>query len=228
MEKEPAKRRRLSKVAEQDQDDAPEVETAPAYQHLAAVTRKVSRQTIESKWEPLPPPCVERISQMLQDIQRPVVVRLTNDQKRTQASTALQMVSRRLVSKISKGLPFPQGTRNHQEDDFDFEKILDHNRALEAHLTPALHANELLEAELRKETARLESEQAYLAGVEANTKREAALRSQTTKLHPLLQLNDSTPLANGIREDIGLDPDLNSQPLNLNVSCSLPKFRFFR
>jgi hypothetical protein len=150
LEKERAKRRRLSKAAEpvQDQDDTPEVEAAPAYQHLAAVTRKVSRETIESKWEPLPPPCVERISQMLQDVQRPVVAHLTNDQKRTQASTALQMVSRRLVSKISKGLPFPQGTRNHQEDDFDFEKILDHNRALEAHLTPALHANELLECEL--------------------------------------------------------------------------------
>jgi hypothetical protein len=137
------------------------------------------------------------------------------------------MVSRRLVSKILKGLPFPQGTRNHQEDDFDFEKILDHNRALEAHLTPALHANELLEFELRKEMARLESEQAYLAGVEANTKREAAFRSQTTKLHPLLQLDDSTPLANGIREDIGLDPDLNSKPLNLDVSCSFLKFLFF-
>jgi hypothetical protein len=165
---------------------------------------------------------------MLQDIQRPVVVCLSNDQKRTQASTALQMVSRRLVSKISKGLPFPQGTRNHQEDDFDFEKILDHNRALEAHLTPALHANELLEAELRKETARLESEQANLAGLEANAKAEAALRSQTTKLHPLLQLDDSTLLASGAREDIGLDLDQNSQPLNLNVSCSLSKLHLLR
>src|SRR5712672_2966686 len=118
---EPVKRRRIQKPSPNDHDTH-EPEEAPMYQHLQALPRRVSRQTIESKWKPLPSNCVERISQLLYDLQTPVLVRYNDERKKMQSSTALQMISRRLVSKISKGLPFPQGTRNHREDDFDFEK----------------------------------------------------------------------------------------------------------
>jgi hypothetical protein len=189
------------------------------YQHLQAITRRVSRQTIEAKWEPLPSGCVDRISQLLHDLQRPVVVRYNDERKKTQSSTALQMISRRLVSKISKGLPFPQGTRNHREDDFDFEKILDHNRALETQLTPALHANELLEAQVSKELALLASEQERLATLESNAKTEATLRSEASRrLHTLLQ-----PPQEGIMEierlkdGMGLNVAQVSRPLDINV-----------
>jgi hypothetical protein len=188
------------------------------YQHLQAVTRKVPRQTIETKWEPLSSGCVERISQLLQDLQRPVVVRYNDERKKTQSSTALQMLSRRLVRKISKGLPFPQGTRNHREDDFDFEKILDHNRALEAQLTPALHANELLEARVKKELALLESDRETLITLEANAKTESALRSEAArKLHSLLQPQDGILEIEGLKDDVGLSIVQIPRPLDLSV-----------
>ena len=157
------------------------------------MTRKVPRHTITAKWESLPANCIELIAQLLSDVHKPVIAHLKEEHKRSQASTALQNVSRRLVGRLSKGLPFPQGTRPQREDDFNFEKILDHNRALEAQLTPALHANELLEDELSKETTWLESEKATLAELEANAKAAAISRKQAErKLHPLLQSKDST------------------------------------
>ncbi len=185
----------------------------------------MSRQTIETKWEPLPANCVESIAQLLSDIQRPVIVRLSDERKRTQASTALQMVSRRLVSKISKGIPFPPGTRNRREDDFDFEKILDHNRSLETQLTPALHASELLESELNKELSWLEVEREKLEELETNAKAEANMRKTAAKkAHSVLQSDGFGGDMEGMKDDLGLNVELakESVALQLSVSSHLP------
>jgi hypothetical protein len=219
------KRRRAEKPVQEDDHEASEPEMPLTYQHLAPVTRRVSRQIIEAKWEPLPPSCIELVSQLLNDMQRPVVVRLNDERKRTQASTALQMVSRRLVSKISKGLPFPQGARNRREDDFDFEKILNHNRDLEAQLTPILHANELLDSELKKEAARLEEEKEALLELETNAKTEATRRKEAgRKVHSLLQSGDSVTTEDGLKDRIGFAVGSNHLPLSLvNIPPYLDK-----
>ena len=217
------KRRRVER--ESQQEPPAQTEKPPTYQHLAPVTRRVSRQIIEAKWEPLPPACVERISQLVYDLQRPVVVHLNDDRKRTEANTTLHMISRRLISKISKGLPFPPAMRNNREDDFDFEKILDHNRALEAQLTPALHANELLEAELAKEMEYFESDQAGLAKLEANAKSEATVRKDAgRRLHSLLH-SDSMIQEADLRDHLGLRDVLQSVlPFSYTVSPYLLGF----
>jgi hypothetical protein len=182
----PSKRRRL--VTEFPAEEASQMEDAPKYQRLAPVIRKISLQTIETKWEPLPPACVERISQLVHEVQKPVLVYLNQEKKRMEANSVLQMFSRRLISKITKGIPFPPAMRKSREEDFEFEKILDHNSTLEAQLNPALHANELLEFELAKETAYLEWEQASLMELQANAKSEMAMRKDAErKLHLLLQ-----------------------------------------
>lgn len=213
----PSKRQRIEKSPEQEQDREPEPDLLN-YQHLEAVTRRVSRQTIEAKWEALPPIGIERISQLLGDLQRPVVARLNDERKKTQAGTALEGISRKLITKISRGIPFPPGTRNHREDDFDFEKILDHNRALEAQLTPTLHSNELLEAELSKEMARLESDMEILAELERNAKTEASVRNQAgRKLHSVLQPDGSTREIELLKDDIGLNVDQQFQSSDLGV-----------
>ncbi|CZR53198.1 uncharacterized protein PAC_03076 [Phialocephala subalpina] len=215
----PNKRPRLVKEVRQDEADVPEAgKTSMLYQYLKPVVRKISLQKIDAKWEPLPPACVERVSNLLQDLQRPVMVRL-NEQKNTQAGTALQMISRRLISKLSKGLPFPPATRNTREEDFDFEKVLDHNRSLEAQLTPALHGNELLEAELAKEMARLEADKDILAELEANAKSETTARNEAArKLHPLLQSDESTFGVEASRDDVGIhDIKHGFLPLDLRV-----------
>lgn len=181
----------------------------------------MSRQTIEAKWEPLPPTCVERISQLLQGVERPVVLRVYDERKRMQASTAVHMVTRRLLSKISKGLPFPPGIHGQREDDFVFEKVLDNNRVLEAQLTLALHSNELLEAELAKETALLESESGFLAELEANAKSEASRRRQAgRRFHSLLQSEDFANEEEDLKNQIGLEVDQSSWSATISVRLS--------
>ncbi|TGO66273.1 hypothetical protein BOTNAR_0064g00100 [Botryotinia narcissicola] len=210
------KRRRV----EDSQDNRAEQEQPepPSYQHLAAVTRRVTHETIKTKWEPLPPGCLDKISDLLIDVRRPVVLQIRDERKKTQASTAIQMISRRLLNRVRKGMPFPKGTRTNPEDDFDFEKILDYNRALENKLTPILHSNDLLEAELRKEEILLESEERYLAELEANAKDEATSRRQAArKSHPLLQFEiDSTQKV--LNDNIGVDENAATSLITLNAS----------
>ncbi|KAF5875308.1 putative kinetochore protein fta7 protein [Botrytis fragariae] len=210
------KRRRV----EDSQDNRAEREQPepPSYQHLAAVTRRVTHETIETKWEPLPPGCLDKISDLLIDAQRPVVLQIRDERKKTQASTAIRMISRRLLNRVRKGMPFPKGTRASPEDDFDFEKILDYNRVLENKLTPILHSNDLLEAELRKEEILLESEERYLAELEANAKDEATSRRQAArKAHPLLQFEvDGTQKV--LNDDIGIDENEAPSPITLDAS----------
>jgi hypothetical protein len=121
-----------------------------------------------------------------------VVMRLQDERKRLQAITALQMVIRKLHRKIERGLPFPPSTRAQREEDFDFEKILDSSRQLEAQLTPALHSIELLKAEIRKEEALLEHENETLDKLERNAKAEKSRRKvEAKKFHSSLQVKDS-------------------------------------
>jgi len=175
------------------------------YQQLRAVTRRVPRHTIENKWGALPSGATIRVGQMMTDIERSVVMRLRDERKRTQASTAVQMVIRRLDRKLTRGLPFPPSTRVQREEDFDFEKILDSNRLLESQLTPILHSIELLKAETAKEEELLEVERERLALLEENAKSEASRRKQAAKkLHPILQVDNDEAKAEEFKEDIGL------------------------
>ncbi|CZS99370.1 uncharacterized protein RAG0_07713 [Rhynchosporium agropyri] len=200
----PSKRQRVEQIRGQGNVEEIAVNSLD-YQHLQAVQKMVSRRTVETKWEALPPSGVDRISQLLTDLQHPVIARLKDERKKTQVRTALEAWSRKLIKKLSQGLPFPPGTRNHREDDFDFEKILDHNRALEAQLTPTLHSNQLLEAELSKERARLDSDLEILAELEKNAKAEAAMRNKAARrLHSVLRPVSSSAEVDLLKDKIGL------------------------
>ncbi|RDL39258.1 uncharacterized protein BP5553_03598 [Venustampulla echinocandica] len=215
------KRRRVREASQEEEDGGQVPEVPLRYQHLAAVTRRVPRQTIEAKWEALNPSCIEHISQLLADIQKPAAVRFKDEHRRTQASTVLQMVSRRLVSKISKGIPFPPGTSRQREDDFNFEKIINRNRVLDSQLTAAIDGNKLLDASLSNEMALLESETAALSKLETNAKAEARKRKQgERKLHPLLQpdgsatedgMDDAGIVSTSVRPTLGILEDENMQ-----------------
>ncbi|OBT82100.1 hypothetical protein VE02_09035 [Pseudogymnoascus sp. 03VT05] len=193
------------------------------FQHLEPVECGVSHNTIDATWEPLPATAHDRAMQLLSDIEKSVVQRLRDERKRTQASTAIQMVTRRLGRKIARGLPFPPGSRPQREEDFDFERILDATRKQEGLLTPALHARELLKAEIRREEVILEREQEALEELEKNASAERGRRkAEAKKLHPSLakrggmaewsdrdQLNlaDGQTLAD-VLEDAKIDDDL--------------------
>jgi hypothetical protein len=160
---------------------------------------------------------------MVHEVARSVLVHFNDDMKRTEANTAIQLISRKLIGKISKGIPFPPPMRKNREDDFDFEKILDHNRAQEAQLTAVQHANELLESETATLTAHLESEQASLAALEANLKSASTMRNDAgRRLHSSLlsEPNNEGALETHLVVGSALH---NALPFSYNVSLDSPK-----
>ncbi|RFU28019.1 hypothetical protein B7463_g8335, partial [Scytalidium lignicola] len=186
-------KRQSQQSTRQVSEESEEPETSRNYPRLVPITRRIPRDKIDAQWEPLQNNCIERISQLLQDVERPVIMRVRDEDKRIQARTAIQMVSRKLISKLSKGLPFPPGIRSQRVEDFDFEKVLDNNRSLEAQLNPILHSNELLAAELAHETELLESEREVMGELERNAKLATTKRKESQKkLHSLLQLEDDS------------------------------------
>lgn len=191
------------------------------FQHLEPVERSVSHHTIDSTWEPLPAIAHDRAMQLLGDIEKSVVQRLRDERKRTQASTAIQMVTRRLGRKIARGLPFPPGSRPQREEDFDFERILDATRKQESLLTPALHSRELLRAEIRKEEAMLAREQEALERLERNASAERARRkAEAKKLHPSLAKRGGEVVKWGDRDKLNLADEQTTADV-LEVSCLL-------
>jgi hypothetical protein len=193
----------------------------PTYQYLAAVTRYVPRAVIDAKWSGLPITCADQVSQLLQDIQKPVIARLRDAQHQSQASSALHNISRKVVRKISKGLPFPPSTCGNREDDFDFEGILDHNRGLENQLDSVLHSNNLLDAQLSKELSLLEEERHHLEALENNAKAGAIKRKQEIKaVHLYLQGTDQDS-HNEVQEKVLELQFLEQQSLN-NYNVSVP------
>ncbi|KAL5345159.1 hypothetical protein ACLOAV_010115 [Pseudogymnoascus australis] len=185
----------------------PSVSPPPTFpfQHLEPVECGISHNTIGSTWEPLPATAHDRAMQLLGDIEKSVVQRLRDERKRTQARTAIQMVTRRLGRKITRGLPFPPGSRPQREEDFDFERILDATRKQEGLLTPALHARELLKSEIKREEAMLEREQAALERLEKNASAERGRRkAEAKKLHPSLAKRGGEVVEWGDRDQLNL------------------------
>lgn len=179
-----------------------EADPSQTYQHLAPKTRRIPRHAIDTKWLPLPSNAVSRISQLLHDVERPVVMRLHEERKRVQAGTAVQTLIRKLEGKLNRGLPFPPGSHSKREEEFDFERILDSTRILEAQLTTMLHSIGLLKAQRRKEQLLLEADQTNLDQLEEAARSESSLRKKTVlKVHPLLK---STSHAGG-QDDTLLD-----------------------
>lgn len=231
----PRKRKRQSHVNEeqQTQDNEPirsrqrreSGKGGIEYRHLTAVSRKIPRQTIDTKWGPLPTNAVDRVGVLLSDVEKLVVMRLQDERRRLQASTAIQMVSRRLQRKLTRGLPFPPGTRPQREEEFDFEKILDSNRELETRLTPMLHSIDLLKAEIEKEGNLLEQETARLEALEADARADTTRRKKDSKkLHFLLPADQGyVKLEEGWTVRLG-DTDLGPQLMNVsgNLRPSLP------
>ena len=128
-------------------------------------------------------------------------MRLKDEEKRDQASNAINTVIRRVTRKIAKGMPFPppslaprtkeerQGKEGGGRDtDFDAERIIDASREAERKLTPLLHSVMLLKAEIKREEELLEAETKALERLERNAKEDRARRrAEVRKFHPSLR-----------------------------------------
>ena len=133
-------------------EEPPQNDSKPSYQHLSPVTQKVSRRIIKGKWDRLGPAAVDSVSKIVDDVQKASLAYFSNDE-RIGASKILGSVCRKLMGKISKGVPFPPPLCKSREDDFDFEKILDQSRALDAAISKVTDTNKSLESAVEDQIA---------------------------------------------------------------------------
>lgn len=172
-----------------------DVAAEPGSVLLEPTERSISRTTIAQRWAPLDSGAISAVAALLTAVELPVVVRVSAGQ-REQARSVLSIVSRRLRSKLVKGMPFPpasapsrstaSGPKSGHEEDLDFERVVDAAQALEEQLDPLLHSVTLLKREVEKEEKLLEKDYAELRTLETNARAEARTwRERLKKSHPL-------------------------------------------
>ena len=184
-----------SRHQEEEDDGSPEPEYP--YQTFEPTILQVPRHIIDASWTPLPAPAIEKITSIFQTVERATVMRLKDEEKRDQASNAINTVIRRVTRKIGKGMPFPPSSLGKRENkergdgreaDFDAERIIDAGREAERKLGPLLHSVALLKSEIRREEEMLEQETKALERLERNAKEDRARgRAEVRKFHPSLR-----------------------------------------
>ncbi|KAJ0124641.1 hypothetical protein J7T55_005981 [Diaporthe amygdali] len=176
--------RQMEPVVEEEEEDAgsDEEEQEFPFRYLKESTKNIPRSVIAEKWNALDGPSINTVSTFLADAQRPVLLRLQDtNRRREHASTALLDISRRLRTKLVRGLPFPAPTTGparraaagSYEDEFDFERAMNAVQSLENTLNPLLHSVSLLEREIKKEEDALAKDYDSLHKLEANARSEA-------------------------------------------------------
>ncbi|EFW99608.1 hypothetical protein CMQ_7976 [Grosmannia clavigera kw1407] len=163
-----------------------------------------------SKWVPLEQEALAAVQTILADCARPVlshlgVIKGPNSERRQELSRlAISATTRRLRSKLVKGIPFPppaghvgrtsKAARRSgctQESDFDFERTLECVKSLEQQLDPLQHSITLLEEQRKREERTLEADYAALRQLEINAQAETRTwRDRTRRLHVLAPTGD--------------------------------------
>lgn len=85
----PSKRKRF------DDNENAEDESRKRYAYLKPQIRRVPEKTIKSKWTTLPDPVQNKVRDLFQALERPVIVRQQNERKRIEAQSAVQAVVRK-------------------------------------------------------------------------------------------------------------------------------------
>ncbi|KAJ5172840.1 hypothetical protein N7492_005433 [Penicillium capsulatum] len=167
-----------------------EDESRKRYAYLKPHVRRVPEKTIKSKWTTLPAPVQDKVRDLFQALERPVIMRQQNERKRIEAQSAVQAVVRNLGRRLPR-MPFPPATK---DSNFDYESALDEHRALEANLATMKDSTDLLKAEIAKEEALLANEKQSLQEMEKNAKRaESDRKRQSKNEHPVLRKLDQLP-----------------------------------
>lgn len=91
----PPKRKRSG-----DDDNDVEGVTEKRYAYLKPQVRRVPEKTIKSKWTTLPEPVQDKVREMFHALERPVIMRQSNERKRIEAQSAVQAVVRKYVEPL--------------------------------------------------------------------------------------------------------------------------------
>lgn len=182
------KKRRGSKDNAQTDSDESLPSPQKPYLHVAPFKRTIRSSHIAAKWSPLSGLSLPTATSILTLAQRPILQRTaTTRNRRTHATAALNLVSRRIERKLARGLPFPPAsstasTRRRADADggrameLDFEAVLDGKQALDRQLQPAKHAVKLLKAEKDRMEKELEKDYEELRRLEANARAQTRER----------------------------------------------------
>ncbi|WZH42518.1 CENP-Q a CENPA-CAD centromere complex subunit-domain-containing protein [Fusarium acuminatum] len=225
------KKRRSKNDAPSDSDESLPSPEKP-YLHIAPFKRTIRSSTIAAKWTPLSGSSLPAATSILTLAHQPILSRTsTTRNRRTHASSALHLVSRRIERKLARGLPFPPAssttttTRRRADADggrameLDFEAVLDGKTALDRQLVPARHAVELLKAERDRMEKELDKDYEELRRLEANARAQTRERKDLfRKAHVLAPTsrptskNHDTAFFPGIKDE-GTLKDLVDTPL---------------
>ncbi|KAI1135389.1 CENP-Q, a CENPA-CAD centromere complex subunit-domain-containing protein [Hypoxylon sp. FL0543] len=204
----PAARKDRRQSATQTRSSSPDSDgSPPRYRHLTTRTRRVPLNVVESKWTPLEAPAITSVTTLLQSASRPVLLRLNNAQKHSQAQAALNAVANRLRSKISRGLPFPPATTStRREEEFEFERTISGIQSLESQLDPLLHSVELLRREKERAQKELDHEYKLLGRLGSNARAEAReRRERVRKMHVLVPERPAETKVHSVGEVVSME-----------------------
>lgn len=101
-----SKRKRTS---ESDHEDG---NTEKRYAYLKPSVRRVPEKTIKSKWTTLPEPVQDKVREMFHALERPVIMRQSNEKKRIEAQAAVQAVVRKYVRNLPRIEIIPEISAN--------------------------------------------------------------------------------------------------------------------
>ncbi|KAJ6155342.1 hypothetical protein N7470_005908 [Penicillium chermesinum] len=167
-----------------DQNDE-EGDSEKHYAYLKPSVRRVPEKTIKSKWATLPEPVQDKVRGLFHAIERPVIMRHSNEKKRIEAQAAVHAVVRNLGKRLPR-MPFPPITKDAH---FDYESALDEHVCGKYRNNERQHGSP--ESRDCEEEALLAEEKKALQEMDKNAKRAEAERKRLTKNeHPVLRQLD--------------------------------------
>ncbi|EPE05296.1 hypothetical protein F503_03901 [Ophiostoma piceae UAMH 11346] len=183
-----------NKEEEADNDDDDDDDLQQPFRQLVPRTRLVPLATMTNKWAPLDRDAIAAVQSLLDECARPVLARLgSSSEKKDRQDIARQAVAgvtRRLRSKLVKGIPFPTDANGGKSKKVAKKQLATmpkaapatdvsflseptaETHALQSQLTPLQHAVALLASERRREEAALADEYAQLRALETNAQAE--------------------------------------------------------
>ena len=214
----------------EDDDDDDNDELQQPFRQLVPRTRLVPLATMTNKWAPLDRDAIAAVQSLLDECARPVLARLgSSSEKKDRQDAARQAVAgvtRRLRSKLVKGIPFPTDANGAKSNRKPAKKLkaADATRvsflseptaemhALQSQLTPLQHAVALLASERRREEAALADEYAQLRALETNA--QAELRTWRERQRRQHVLADGSPEAGLFPRTVGPEQDGHKDDTN--------------
>ncbi|KAL1898693.1 hypothetical protein Cpir12675_001800 [Ceratocystis pirilliformis] len=206
------------------------------YPYLAPRVRHIPRSVIEEKWTPLEASSQATIKAILHLAAQPALTRAgTNATRHKAGLAAIRAVSKRIQSKLSRGLPFPpaspggvpvrggpvvprrrKDTDAGRADELDFEKTLAGVNVLEEGLDTLLHSVALLEKERDNLVQQIEKEHERAVKLEGDVKKEATMWKESLRkahaLTPGKTQQDSSSGDNDRAPHLFSTPDTNVLP----------------